>query len=87
MPRYRFHIYNDVQTLDMEGREFPDFAAAHTDAIGSARDLMAADITSIGEINLGHWIELEDDDGEVVVVNFRDAVTIKDFRDPVKLGP
>ena len=39
--------------------------------------LMATDIRAKGEINLSHWIELEDDDGEVEVVNFRDAVTIK----------
>jgi len=87
MPRYRFHIYDDIETLDEEGREFPDFAAAHTEAIGSARHLMAADITGKGELDLGHWIELEDDDGEVAVVNFRDAVTIKHFRDPVQIGP
>jgi hypothetical protein len=77
MPRYRFHIYNDEETMDHQGRLFPDLAAARTEAIVSARDLMATDIRAKGEINLSHWIELEDDDGEVEVVNFRDAVTIK----------
>ena len=87
MPRYRFHLYNDIETIDEEGRDFPDLAAAHSEAIDNARGLMAADITGKGEINLGHWIELEDDEGEVVIVNFRDAVTIKNFREPVEIGP
>jgi hypothetical protein len=77
MPRFRFHLYNDVETLDEEGREFTDFPAARTEAIDNARHLMASDLTSNGEINLSHRIELEDEDGEVVVVPFRDAVTIK----------
>jgi hypothetical protein len=35
-------------------------------------------MTGNGEINIGHWIELEDEEGEIVVVPFRDAVTIHD---------
>lgn len=77
MPRYRFHLYNDEETRDEDGREFPDFDAARIEAIGNARELMAADIRSKGEINLSHWIELEDDGGEVIVVTFGDAVTVK----------
>lgn len=46
------------------------------EAISNARDLMASEIRSRGEINLSHWIEQEDDDGEVVIVCFRDAVTV-----------
>jgi hypothetical protein len=38
---------------------------------------MATDIRAKGIINLTHWIELEDDDGEVEVVSFGDAVTVK----------
>jgi len=38
---------------------------------------MCSDMRSTGEINLSHWIELEDDAGEVVVVLFGDAVTVK----------
>jgi hypothetical protein len=78
MPRFRFHLYNDVETMDPDGRVFPDFDAAHGDAIQNARALMAADLTGKGEINLAHWIELEDEQGEIVIVTFRDAVTIHD---------
>jgi hypothetical protein len=77
MPRYRFHLYNDEETVDHEGREFADFPAARLEAISNARELMATDIRAKGIINLTHWIELEDDDGEVEVVSFGDAVTVK----------
>jgi hypothetical protein len=77
MPRYRFHLYNDVHTVDHEGRDFADFGAARIEAISNARELMATDIRAKGIINLTHWIELEDDDGEVEVVSFGDAVTVK----------
>lgn len=77
MPRFRFHLYNDEETLDAEGRDFPSIAAARTEAIDNARELMAAEIKSKGVINLSHWIDLENDAGDIVTVVFRDAVTIK----------
>ena len=77
MPRFRFHLYNDTETIDREGREFADFDAARLEAISNARELMAADIRADGIINLGHWIELENDSGDVLVVPFGDAVTVK----------
>lgn len=76
MPRFRFHLYNDVQTMDTVGRMFSDLDAARVDAISNARAIMASELASRGEINLGHWIELEDDEGEIVIVPFRDAITI-----------
>lgn len=86
MPRFRFHLYNDIETMDRVGRIFPDLEAAHFDAIQNARELMATDLTGKGEINIGHWIELEDDEGEVVVVPFRDAITIHDRPGGVPYG-
>ena len=77
MPRYRFHLYNDVHTVDHEGRDFADFGAARIEAIATARELMASEIRTKGEINLSHWIELEDDSGELLVVPFGDAVTVR----------
>lgn len=86
MPRFHFHLYNDEETMDPVGRIFPDFDAAHVDAVQSARQLMAADLTGKGEINIGHWIELEDEQGEISVVAFRDAVTIHDRAGPTPYG-
>lgn len=86
MPRFHFHLYNDIETADPVGRIFPDFGAARGDAIRSAREIMAADLTGKGEINIGHRIELEDEEGEISVVAFRDAVTIHDRPGGVPYG-
>lgn len=76
MPRYRFHLYNDIETEDLEGRLFPNLKTAIGDAIRCARSIMASDLTSKGEITLSHWIELETEEGEMHVVTFGDSVKI-----------
>lgn len=76
MPRYLFHLYNDIETQDFEGRLFPDLEAACANAIHSARSIMASELTSKGEISLRHWIEIETEEGEMHVVTFGDAVKI-----------
>lgn len=76
MPRYRFHLYNDIQTQDVDGRLFPNLAAAHADAIQSARAVMASELASKGKITLSHRIEIETEEGDVHIVTFGDAVAI-----------
>lgn len=76
MPRYLFHLYNDEETLDLEGRLFPSLEAAHADAVQTARSIMGSELTSKGEITLSHWIELETEEGEMHIVTFGDTVKI-----------
>ena len=77
MPQYFFHLYNSLEARDEEGRSFPDLAAARSHAVKEARQLMSADITGHGEINLAHRIDVGDQSGAVVmVVKFGEAVTI-----------
>ena len=76
MPRYRFHLYNSEETRDDHGRVFPDFAAAHAEAITNARALMCDDMHNQGEIDLRHWIEIEQEDGTLSVVPFSEAVKV-----------
>ena len=76
MPRYLFHLYNDVETLDFEGRVFPDLAAACADAAQNARSIMGSELKSKGEITLSHWIEVETEEGDMHIVTFGDTVTI-----------
>ena len=76
MPRFRFHVFNDDHTVDLEGKELPDLAAARTCAVEGARGIMADEMKSKGKINLNHWIEIEDDQGNLTVVPFDDAVNI-----------
>lgn len=76
MPRFWFHIYNDVETIDYEGKQFRDLNAARKHAIEGARDLMCAGVKK-GEINLSHWIEVEDDKAAITVVPFGEALNVR----------
>lgn len=76
MPRFLFHIYNDDEAADHEGQMLTDLDAARAVALRGARGIMAHQLEANGHINLSHWIEIEDENGEITVVTFRDAVTL-----------
>ena len=78
MPRYYFHLHNDVDGRDDEGRELADVDAARAEAIKGARDLIAEDVRQ-GIVTLSHWIEVRDQRGhQVLRVRYRDAVIFRD---------
>jgi len=76
MPRYLFHLYDDEETLDAEGKHFPGLEAAQAEAVQSARSIMGSQLQSTGEITLSHWIEVETEAGEIHIVTFGDTVKI-----------
>ena len=76
MPRYRFHLFNDVHTLDDLGRDIADMNEARAYAIKCIRGIMADELNKRGQINLKHWMEIEDEQGDMHVVPFSEAVTI-----------
>jgi hypothetical protein len=77
MPRYFFDLHNDMDAIDVEGRDFPDLQAARSTAIKEARAMICASVTANGKINLHHCIKLRDQSGAVVcVVQFEDAVQV-----------
>lgn len=76
MPRYFFHLYNDITSIDQEGVELPDQAAAHAHGTEEAR-AMAADSALHGKIDRDHHIDIVDDQGRVVeTICFGEAVAI-----------
>ena len=78
MPRYFFHVYDDIIAQDEEGLELPDLAAARLNALIGARDLITEQVRH-GYIVLSHWIDVVDEQGEkVLAVTFRDAVDIRE---------
>ena len=78
MPRYFFHIYDDVIAHDEEGTELPNAAAARLHALRGARSLIAEQVLH-GYFVLSHWIDVVDDQGApVMTIAFRDAVDVKD---------
>lgn len=77
MPRYFFDLHNDMDAVDVEGRDFPDLQAARSTAIKEARAMICASVSADGKINLRHCIKLRDESGAVVsVVHFEDAVQV-----------
>ena len=78
MPRFYFHLYNDLTALDEEGQEFENLPIAHQKAIAEAR-WMAAEAVKNGHLTLSHLIEIADEAGEVLsTVWFRDILDIKE---------
>jgi hypothetical protein len=77
MPRYYFHLYNDVVSMDDEGVELADVAAARTNGIKEAREMMV-EMVSEGRINFSHRIDIADESGAVIdSVTFADAVAVE----------
>ena len=76
VPRYFFHLHNDVDATDEEGREFPDVEAARRAAEEDARQ-MAGESARAGHIDKAHYIEVFDEAGTALFrVTFGEVVTI-----------
>ena len=78
MPLYYFNLYNDAVTMDEEGIELADVAAARDHAIMEARH-MAADSVLQGHFTGSHRIEfLDEARGAVGEVRFDEAVEVRE---------
>lgn len=77
MPHYYFHVLDDLDTIDDEGIELPDEAAARERALSAARVLMCESLTRYGRITLHHRIDIEDSHHRPLAsVSFSEAVEI-----------
>jgi hypothetical protein len=78
MPRFYFHLLNDIDAPDEEGKELPDLEAARAHARHCARVTIAETIKDQGRFNLDHHIDIESENGQVLdTVWFRDVVTVE----------
>ena len=77
VPRFYFHVCNGSGfTEDDEGSEVADLSEARANAIKGLRDIMASELKR-GELNLGSFIEIEDEAHELVMtVPFAEAVNV-----------
>ena len=76
MPRYFFHVFNDVTAIDEEGIELRDLEAAREQALEAARELVCESVHH-GHLNLDHRIEVEDEAGKrLLSISYRDAFTV-----------
>jgi Domain of unknown function (DUF6894) len=78
VPTYFFHLHNDIDARDEDGRDLPDLDAARELAREQARFTFAETIRDEGRANLDHRIDIEDEHGRVLeTVRFRDVVKIE----------
>lgn len=78
VPRFFFHVRDDIDAPDSEGAELPDLESARERALHEARSMMCETLLRDGRISLDHRIEIEDEQGELrATVQFADAVTIE----------
>ena len=78
MPRFYFHLLNDVDAPDEEGKEFPDLDAAREHARRNIRFTAAESLKEQGRVVLSHRIQIEDGGGNVLdTVFFSDVVSIE----------
>lgn len=76
MPRFYFHLHNDVDTFDEEGRDLPDVDAARRAAMLDARS-MAAESVRLGHLDPSHYVAVTDENGDTLFcMSFREAVRI-----------
>ena len=79
MPRYFFHLHNDTDVEDSEGKEFADLPAARRHATELARFEFAESAKERARIKLSHRIDIEDPSGAVLAtVTFGEAVRVED---------
>jgi hypothetical protein len=77
MPRFFFHVHDEADFIDEEGIELADAEAARAAALAGARALMC-DQVKLGQLNLHHRIEVEDEAGGAVLsLTFAEAVEIE----------
>jgi hypothetical protein len=78
MPRFYFHLHNDVHVPDPEGKELPNLEAALEYAASNALFTMAETLKEQASINLHHHIDIEDERGQVLAtVRFKDVAKIE----------
>ena len=78
VPRYFFHLHNDLDVPDHEGKELPDLEAAREWAACQARMTIAELVRDEGRFALSHRIDIEDEQSAVLAtVWFRDVVQVE----------
>jgi len=76
MPRYYFNLFNDLVSIDDEGRTLDGPAAARAFAVANIRALISEDVQK-GSLNLGHRVEILDAPRvKICTVRFADALAI-----------
>jgi hypothetical protein len=75
MPRFYFHLHNDIDVPDEEGKDFAVLADARAYALVQVRHVAGETAKDTGRIVLSHRIDIEDAEQRVLdTVRFGDGV-------------
>lgn len=78
VPRFYFHLHNDLDVPDQEGQSLSDLQAARDWAACQARILAGEMAKEEGRVVLHHRIDIEDSEGRVLSsVSFRDVLQVE----------
>jgi hypothetical protein len=77
VPRFYFHLFNDMTCVDEEGINLPNDAVAVQRTATMARE-MAAESVRQGHLVLDHRIEVTNELGHTIgTVRFRDVIEVR----------
>ena len=76
MPRYYFHLYNGELVRDEVGEELAGLVRAGEVARRSVSEVIAEQITRGEIVDLEHRLEVEGDDGIVMVLKYKDLFNL-----------
>jgi hypothetical protein len=80
MPRYFFHLHDDLTVPDEDGMELADLEAAKACGIKEARSVAVEQVRE-GKLDLNHRIDVADEQSVVVhTIRFADAIDIVALR-------
>ena len=78
VPRFYFHLRNDMDVPDEEGKDLPDLESARAHAERLARFEASEAVKEQGRVVLNHRIDVEDDQHRILhPVWFRDVVQVE----------
>jgi hypothetical protein len=78
VPRFYFHLFNDMTSMDEEGMAMPNAAAVAVQKGATIAREMAAESVRQGHLVLDHRIEVANEHGDTVgVIHFKDVVQVK----------
>ena len=79
MPRYYFHLHNDIDAPDADGVELLSLEAAREHAAGQIRVTFAETVKDLGRVVLHHRSGIENAGGDVLAsVQFGEAVRVEE---------
>ena len=77
MPRYFFHLHEDVTVVDEKGVDLPNFEVALERAAKEVRQIAGAIVQDDGVLVLDNRLEIADEHGPLHTMLFKDVIEVR----------